>query len=199
MNWIRNLREIETHAGNPWDFTVTTPLPKAIRKDKAARDSWINDPETEHNVYSLTEGLNDSLRVSKETPDETGNPPFKLYGIVADFDEPLTEDEIVAGVGRIEFAPAYCERSLSGNVHLIWLFSEPVLVNGYSVCREFLKFAHDRMRLSSIGPGLDLPAYSDPARRYINSGEWTKLSDNTLDAAMVRGWMMRSWRTSKFW
>lgn len=45
----------------PWAFKQAPP--ENVRKDKMARDAWINNPATRWQVYSLVEGLNENRRI----------------------------------------------------------------------------------------------------------------------------------------
>jgi hypothetical protein len=187
---LRNLVSTDIEPCVPWTFQGPD-IPANVRgKDgKGERDKWINDPTTEHQVYSMVEGLNACLRISKDDVDREGNPPFKLHGLVADVDAPMSEEELALALARLPHLPAYVERTLSGNVRLVWPLSAAVSVPSREFLVSVLKLSLKALKLDLLG-GLDKPAYLDPARYYTNSGEWQQVSENRIPAELVQGWVV---------
>ena len=130
-------------------------------------------PSTQHQIYSAIEGLNPNERVSESKGTDEGNPPLRIHAAVADLDQPLSEDELTAGIKRLApYVPNYIERTLSGNARLIFLFEAPVAVPNSRFAKEFLTLLLERMKLEAAGAGFDKPAFTDVTRYYTNSGEW---------------------------
>jgi hypothetical protein len=147
---------------------------------------------TQHQAYSAIEGLNPNERVTEGRGIEEGNPPLKIHAAIVDIDQPLTEDEIAAGIKRLgSFVPNYIERTLSGNVRLIFLFEMPVAVPNAKFAKEFLSLLLERTKLDAAGAGFDKPAFTDVTRYYTNSCEFC-----TYDAAvripteLLKGWVV---------
>lgn len=174
----------------PWTVAVTIPDEVRGKAGKKARDAWINDPTTQHNVYSSFEGFIDNLRVSSPKNEE-GNPPLRMHAFIADIDAALTLDEIEQGLLRVPFAPNWLERTLSGNVRLIWLLEKPVSFPNRRFAIEFLEFSLSRLKLDMIAVGFDRGAYLDPNRYYTNSGEWLCAdADTRISAELLNGWVV---------
>jgi hypothetical protein len=187
---IKNLVSTEVTPCEPWLFKAKPPTEVTGKENKAARDAWINDPNTEHQVYSLIEGLNPFLRVSKDAKDHEGNPPFKLHGLVGDYDAPVSDEELQTGVGRLNGKlPAYMERTLSGNSRFIWLFETPVAVPSRDFLVSLLKMARKAVKADLLSVGFDVPAWDEPGRYYTNSGVWQEVSNYRIPTALVQGWV----------
>lgn len=186
---LPNLVSTDIEPCIPWTYT-TSEIPNEVRgkAGKGERDKWINSPQTRHQVYSFIEGLNSCLRISKDDADREGNPPFKLHGFVADIDAPMPDEELALALGRMPHQPAYFERTLSGNVRLLWPLTAPVAVPSREFLVSVLKTALKNLKLELIG-GLDKPAFLDPARYYTNSGEWLEVSTNRIPSELVQGWV----------
>jgi hypothetical protein len=174
----------------PWKFSGSVPEQVKGKAGKKLRDKWINDPATQHEVYSSFEGFVDNMRVASPKNEE-GNPPLRMHAFIADIDAPLSTEEIEKGIGRIPFAPNHFERTLSGNVRLIWLLEKPVSFPNRRFAIEFLEMALERMKLLMLAVGLDRGAFLDPNRYYTNSGEWLVGDENTrISAALTDGWVV---------
>lgn len=175
----------------PWNFSGGIPDEVRGKEGKKARDKWINNPETQHQVWSAFEGLNAGSRLSIGKGEIEENPPFRLHAFVADIDSPVGTDELGAGLGRIKFSPTFFERTLSGNVRLLWLFEEAVSLPSRKFAIELLELALVRMRVEQIAPALDRPAWLEPNRYWTNSGEWYTIYEHAkLSTALLQGWVM---------
>jgi len=182
-------REVRTCEA-PWNVALTIPPEVRGKEGKKARDKWINNPSTQHHVYSAFEGIIDNVRVSSPKNEE-GNPPLRMHAFIADIDTPLSNEEIDAGVKRVPFAPNYLERTLSGNVRLIWLLEKPVSFPNRRFAIEFLELALERMKLLMLAVGFDRGAFLDPNRYYTNSGTWlTADASLRIPAALTDGWVV---------
>ena len=187
---IPNLTSLSVDFVCPWTFQPTAPVPDEVRgaKAKAVRLGWQQDPATAHNFFSGWEGLNSNARISES---DEGNPPYKLHAIVADYDAPLSEQEIASGLERLgRYLPAYFGRRLSGNVHAVWLLESPVTVPNAAFATEFMRFLAKRLPLDRFGVRLDGPALARPAQYYCNGGEWYQVSEYRLPKALVQGWLV---------
>ncbi len=192
MRYLTNLTSLSALPGKPWDFTKTEHIPQVVRTDKKIRDAWICSPSTEHHVYSLFEGVNENMRVSAPKADMEGNPPFKLFGLVGDYDAPIPEEELAGGCDRLApYSPNYFERTLSGHARFIWVFEEPILLPSFSFAVFFLKEIQEKIKVHLLSVGFDRPAFEDPARLYTNSGEWYKLKAEPLNKGLVAGWLIQ--------
>lgn len=187
---LRNLISQDVSPCVPWTFTAAG-LPDGVsgKEGKKNRDDWINDPTTTWQVYSLVEGLNPHMRVSKAGKDMEGNPPLKIHGLVGDYDEPITDEELQVSLGRIDKVPNYFERTLSGNCRFLWLFEQAVTVPSREFLEAFLKHARRAVKADLVGVGLDVPAWEEPGRYYTNSGVWKEVSEKRIPVELVQGWV----------
>lgn len=177
----------------PWLFKGTVPDEVRGKEGKKLRDAWINNPDTQHEVYSGFEGLNSGLRISggKKVSQDEENAPHKLHMFVADIDCPVSHEELAAGLERIKFSPNYYEKTLSGNARLIWLLESPVTLPSRKFAVELLELALQRMRIEQIAPALDRPAWLEPNRYYTNSGDFYVVDEAArVGAALLQGWVI---------
>jgi hypothetical protein len=185
----KNLSSSEVEPCVPWVFTGAVPDEVRGGGNKKLRDAWINDPKTSHQCYTAFTGAVPNTRLSEARAGAEGNPPLSLSAFVADIDADVSDEELQTGIGRCNFVPNYFERTLSGNVRLIWLFEKPVSFPSNRFAIEFLKFALSRTKIEAIAPCFDKPAWETPNRLYTNSGNWKVIdADARIPAALLQGW-----------
>jgi hypothetical protein len=167
----------------PWDFQPSEVLTAQLRRDKAERQRFYRNPATQHYFYSLTEGANPNMRPSKD------NPPKAQHGFCPDFDLPIPEPRVMETIAAMKIKPTWFERSLGGNVRLLWLFSKPLQIENYDFCCFILKEALKWLGLGML-PGLDEGAFTDPSRLLCNGCNWQKVGEpipeNELQAFFVK-------------
>jgi hypothetical protein len=196
MRALSNLMSSATLPCVPWEWTQKGPSSVLGKANKKARDSWINDPRAQWQVYSMWEGLNETLRISKGAKVDEGNPPFRCYGLAGDYDAPVADEEIQHGLSRMgSFRPAYFERTMSGNARFLWLFEEPVTVPSREFAVAFLKQVTKSIKFDLLCSGFDRPAFEEPNRYYTNSGDWFQLGTDKVPKALVQGWVVETART----
>lgn len=181
-----------TPCPTPWTFQA--PIPDAVKgkENKKARDKWINQPSTQHQVYTAFEGFIPNERIRDAKASDEGNPPLRMHAFVADFDAPVSLEEISAGIERLKgFTPNYLERTLSGNARLIWIFEKPVSFPNLRFCKEFLSLALKRGRFDQVVVGLDVPAWENPNRLWSNSCDWLQIDpDARIPHGLLNGWIV---------
>lgn len=192
MNWGKNLRAHQVFPGAPWEFTDDSGITPEIREDKRRRDAWINDPKTEHNVYSLFEGVNPNCRIYAGNDEDDGNPPRKQLGIIAEYDAPMSAADVEVGMRRVgSHKPAWWGRSLSGNAHILWLFEKALnLPENLHFVRQWLKFLRGKIDFHLFHIGFDVNAFDEPTRRYTNGAKWQKVSEYVIPHDIVMGWFV---------
>lgn len=164
---VENLTKQSVCQVIPWEFSPTQLPSDAVCKNKSERQLFYRNAATAWQFYSMAEGANPNQRVSKN------NAPRRLHGIVADFDVPLPDSRIIEAIASFKIKPSWFERSLGGNVRLIWLFTNPLLVDSYDFATYLLDKSRAWLHLDTL-PGLDSPALTDPSRMFCNGGKgWT--------------------------
>lgn len=188
---LKNLRSSAITRGEPWAFKGD--VPPEVKKDKAKRDEWINKIETEWSVYSMVEGLNENVRVSlTDTVARPGNPPRVLHGFTADYDDRISTEMVLAQIAKFEFKPRWFERTLSGNVRLIWLFETPMTIPSAAFLTEFFLKVLEFFPADKLLPCFDDGAWKTSTRYYTNSGDWTEFKDaKPIPTDRVQGWLVK--------
>jgi hypothetical protein len=153
----------------PWEFKPEKEIPLQIRKVKQDRQMWYQDVNTKHHFYTGLEPVNPNARINKE-----GNPPLYIHAFIADYDLPLSDERVNEAVAAFPHKPTWAERSLGGNVRLVWVLPFPLLVSDYGFCTFLLKKAADWLALNLL-PGLDEPAFLSPTRLYCNGCDWRQV------------------------
>ncbi len=177
----------------PWAFTGTPPPEVCGKAGKKERDKWITRPTTNWQVYSAFEGIITNQRVTASKGTDEGNPPLKCHALIADIDAPVTDVELQAGLGRIKHVPNYFERTLSGNVRLIWLLEKPVSFPNYRFAQEWLRIALTHTKFDQVAGGFDKPAWEEPNRLYTNSGNWMVVDAGArIPFDLANGWIVET-------
>jgi hypothetical protein len=193
MFYLRNLSSVEIFSDvKPWEFTEFELVPEECRTDKAARDAWINNPETVFHVYSLFEGVQANLRLHGGTNnDEASNPPIFMHGLAVDYDAKTTLEDVYAAMKIMgDIKPNWFEQTLSGNGRLIWLFEEPLRFPSRRFAINVLKEISALIPVDRL-PGLDKPALITPEKYFTNGCRWTQLSKVLVPMAQLRGFVLR--------
>ena len=202
---VPNLGSSNTSPCVPWEFTGAIPPEVRGKEGKPERDKWITRPTTTHCVYTAFEGMNPTARVSESKGSEEGNPPLRMHAFVADIDEPLTETELQTQIERHmgDLVPNYLERTLSGQVRLIWLFEKPVCFPNSRFAIEFLEHALKQGSFGKLSAQFDKPAWLDPKRMWTNSCDWLVIdAARRIPWSLLQGWVIEVsekhiWRKDK--
>lgn len=168
----------------PWDFVPPTEISKQVRHDKQSRQEFYRNPATAWQFYTGVEGANENQRVSKS------NPPRLIYGIVADFDLPVSDEQIEVALRSFKHPPQWVERSLGGNLRLVWTLSRPLLVDSHDFAVFVLQQVKGLLQLEIL-PGLDEPALTDPMRLYCRGDSWKPTGLPALTDNQVQGFFVR--------
>lgn len=183
---VKNLCTTESHPCIPWEFKIETEIPAQIRGNKEDRQAWYNNPATSHQFYTGLEPLNPNLRVNKE-----GNPPRTLHGFVADYDLPIPDERIDEGLKSMPIKPSWVERSLGGNVRLVWILTEPMRLDSFPFAIIVLEKAVDWLALGML-PGLDEPAFKNPTRLYCNGGVWRATGAGPIPISKSQSFLVKA-------
>lgn len=200
MFFLRNLSSSQIHTGiAPWEFQPEEPIPDIVRKDKAARDAWINAPSTKHCVYTLHQGSVPNARISAPRTDGEGNPIHSSFGLVADYDAPMPEDAVLKLARKLPYPPNWIEKTLSGNWRYVWLFEEPVVWPSHDFARHFFKrFSSFAFDPGAGSAGFDRGAWEAIERLWTNSCDWRKVQDAPIPSIIAHGWLIKASESFKF-
>lgn len=183
-----NLTKQSVSEGRPWEF-VAGEISESIRKNKAARQAWYMNPETEHCFYSGFEGINPRARVSNSNPAEI------IRALVGDIDHPYSEEVIRKKIAKLPYPPTWIERSLGGGWHLVWVLDEPARFPQDGGIVEATLDRLAKMLGISDWRGFDEASFLTTSRLYANGGQWTKLENSqSLRATLVNSTIMATVR-----
>jgi len=83
MKYQLNMKSLDLLSGVlPWDYKPSHPIPENVRNNKLQEDAWINDPSTEHWVYTFAEGANPNKCITAENADGGVNPIRVAYALI---------------------------------------------------------------------------------------------------------------------
>jgi len=187
----QNVTQQTVAPSEPWLFKIEHEPGLQIRHDKQSRQEWYRSISTRHNFYTAIEAANRNQRASKD------NPPKWLYGLVADFDSPCSEERVAESMAKMPVKPAWVERSLGGNFRLVWTFARPLAIDEYDFCVYLLEKSCEWLQLG-VFPGLDQPALSDPTRLYCNGGEWKATGHGAIPEAKLQAFFVRCGKDFRF-
>lgn len=177
----------------PWEFTPSDPIPAIVRTDKKERDAWICNPTTRHNVFFGWEGLNASARISGVSGSDDENPPYRILAFLGDFDAPAALPAITANLSRQHFKPTYLGRSLSGNLHAVWMLERPILVPSRAFAVHFLEYVLTQANFRDLHVCFDEGFFTSPERGLTNGCDWfIKNPGNVVPTDILRGWFFQA-------
>ncbi len=187
---IRNLTEKTLSPCEPWKWNAPRPG-EVICADKQARQEWYSTKSTDWQFYTVFEPVVANLRPDKE------NPPRFAHGLAADYDFKLTDERVAEAVEAMKVRPAWIERSLGGNIRLVWLFSRPVPLDCADYCTFFLQQAKLWLKLDSL-PFLDAPAWENPSRLLCNGSEWRETGSGPVPDHELQAFLIKCGRSFRF-
>lgn len=177
--------------GDPWSFVPTAQITAQIRGDKEERQAWYQNPNTKHCFYTGIEPINPNIRPGKE------NNPHKIHAFCADYDAKIPDTRVKEAISIMRFKPTYTERSLGGNVRLVWILPRPLLVDDYSFCGYILESAVKWLQLELL-PALDEPAFVAPSRLLCNGCEWTPTGYPPMPEQALQSFFVDAGRKFRF-
>jgi hypothetical protein len=186
-----NLTEQSVTPCEPWTYTPVEKITAQVKGDKIARQCWYQNTATCHNFYVGIEGSNPNQRTSKS------NPPRLLHAVVADYDLPIPDERWHEVVEKMSIKPQWVERSLGGNLRLVWQFSRPIPLDSYDFALFILTEVRKWLQLDLL-PGLDAPALCDPTRLYCNGCAWTRLDVQPVPELAVQAFFVRCGKKHSF-
>lgn len=188
---VTNLTSKVMVQSEPWTFAAVEKISAQVRGDKQARQDWYVTASTNHNFYTGIESSNPNQRIS------TSNPPRLMHGVVADFDLPIPDARWREVVEKMKVKPQWVERSLGGNLRLVWQFSRPIPLDSEAFAIFILNQARTWLQLDLL-PGLDGPAFVDPARLYCNGCQWTPVDPHPVTDNAIQGFFVRCGKAYAF-
>ena len=199
---LKNLasQEVRTFS-NPLQENVRVQPKEPTGMDKEARRKWLSDASTDTCVFSLWEGLNTSNRINAKAE----NPPWKMHGLVVDYDAPSPGNlqQIRNNVEQIlkdtpVLLPQWGVITPSGNHRLVWEFESPVNVgdSGDAFILETLEALKKLLKLPLLLAGLDEAAFKKPSTYYDIGGIWERFNANPLPSSEVQGVFYKAVKTA---
>jgi hypothetical protein len=174
---IRNLADhvIDRSFDEPW---VSAPaIPKFETREQYK--TWMADSASVVPLFSLIEGHSPNLRVSHT------NQAHRVHGIVCDYDTPLKDDEVTAGLKRIrpEYPVYAWNRTRRGGVRLVFRFEKPIFFYGKTTFKAVMQRAMKELRLKGIFPGFDEDCFLKADQTYAAGDGWFFNTGSTFEPA----------------
>lgn len=195
MNYfaLKNLSSQDTYTFSDPGVENLRVLPnEPTGMDKEGRRKWLASANTDTCVFSVWEGLSATQRINSKA----GNPPWKMHGLVVDYDAPSpgTLAQIKDNVEKILSAtpvlmPQWGVTTPSGHHRLVWEFESPLNVgeSGDSVIIEIISMLKKLLKLDLLLAGLDEAALKKPSTYYDISGLWERFNKDPLPSGEVQG------------
>ena len=182
---IRNLADpvIDRKFDEPW---LTAPeIHPNFANDRDAYKRWLHDKDSVVPLFSLVEGENRSLRTS------AANRPYRIHGVVADYDATLTDAEVTAGLERVprQYPVFAWNRTRRGGVRCVWQFERPVFYYGPDSFKRLMSRVKKELKLNSLFPELDDKALMDPNQTYAAGSGWTVKADAYIKNQTLWLWL----------
>lgn len=189
--YAENLTSQSLAPGVPWDFIPTEIITAQIRGDKDDRQAWYQNPNTKHFFYTGIEPINPNMRPGKE------NNPHKIHAFAADYDAKIPAERVKEAIAAMKHKPTWIERSLGGNVRLVWVLSRPLLVDDYAFCAFLLESAIKWLQLELL-PALDEGAFKAPSRLLCNGCEWDATGHPPVSESALQAFFVDAGRKFRF-
>lgn len=176
---------------NPWEFVPTETITEQIRQSKEDRQNWYQNPATKHCFYTGIEPTNPNMRPGKD------NPPLKIHALSADYDVAIPDERVDEAVKAMKIKPSWKERSLGGNVRLVWIFPRPLIVDDYQFCGYILEQAMEWLNLGLL-PALDEAAFKAASRLLCNGCQWTATGFGPVPEIELQSFFVECGRNFRF-
>lgn len=167
--YLPNLKSEAITETSPIEITgIKNPRLSINLADKAAYNEWCGNVATKGYFLSPYEGLNPSLRITKN------NPARWMHGIIADYDSPKAWENAEGLEDSTKFLPTWVYRTFSpGKCRLVWEFEKPINVYNQDVADEFIKELCERVGIADALPGIDKASFK--STQYFEMGEdWSQ-------------------------
>ncbi len=176
----KNLAAKTLDLGEPSDFNIEPGAHPLQTLSKVKRREEMLKSTTEWNVYSCFEGSAPNLRIDKD------NPAKWMLALPIDYDSEYTMDEAVVAVDKFSESskqpgkqraipmPTQIERTLSGQIRLLWRFARAVPMPSQAFAEIFIELLAERLQVRNILLGYDANSLK-PSQVWTNGAEWADL------------------------
>lgn len=174
FNGIKNLSAVSAFKCEaPWEYAPKVDFNAFESKDQFRE--WAFNQNTEHLFVSVVEGLSSAVRVSY-----ADNPPYLVYGVIADFD--AKNGSVEAAYDSVqkqqihELKPSWLVETYSHHQRLIWLFEKPLYFSSKEQYKAFVQRFAKELKLQKWLAGLDTGALTDAVKYYEVGRRWVPLA-----------------------
>lgn len=172
-----------------------TSLPNADRKgSKEQHTAWAIDPDTKDAFISTIAGRNPAERVSIND-----NPASFMYGIVADYDIPITEERREKMLNKLAYRPTYVSETFGNGTRAVWMFERPVpLLEDEKYNQAILTEAKRTLGLAQAFGTLDENCYRRLSQYYHRGWNFRNVGGEAINEGMLLLWQQTALKSANW-
>lgn len=180
---LPNLAWLDVEEVNPPTMPKLTDYPA----EKNAFRAWCNDQGTKHCFYSAVEAIDPHHRVTVD------NPPFKMYGLVVDYDSVVKQDsvDLIPQNGAEGLLPRWVSTTYSLNRRVVWEFEKPILVDNEEITDRFMELLAKELKVKNILPNPD-PSSFKRAQYFELGRDWKEISTDVVPSSLLELLFLRA-------
>lgn len=198
--YLKNLssRDLDELPDAPW--TCNANYPKFSHKEDFRK--WCVAPATDHAFITLVEPVNPKVRCSDPNDPNSGNPPKKMHGFIADFDSPklvgrptaelISEVLLASNMRQAAQPPNWICRTWSGKARLIWLFETPVPVDSKPHQIGFVKALMEHLQVDRLLVGGRDETSDKPDQLFEIGFDWQPIFPDVIPKELTTTWFFES-------
>lgn len=179
---LENLNNPNTKKSLTHPSQLSGAVPSFTDKEKFRE--WCIDEKTKHVFYTTFEGANPHQRISG------GNPAYKMYGFVADYDGEGAKvadiAKLISGIKKKApggWSPTWISRTYSGKIRAVWEFERPIMCDNEQLLEKLINtFVSESKAKTLIKDGGWDSASANPAMMWELGTQWTQVSVDKIAA-----------------
>ena len=166
--YVKNLKETKISKADDLSI-LSKEIPEFESKGKFR--SWCQQEDTDYVFYTLCEGDNSNVRISKQ------NPVCAIHGFAVDYDAPCNWElvETLIQSQCKDLAPTWCSKTQSGYIRLVWEFEGRLLITP-EMYDPFIRRLSAYLKAERLFAGFDEASYK-ASQLFALGSEWKKVGE----------------------